>query len=219
LLYKSVDHTLTNADGNNGGQNSQFFIDISSRQINRLHIYTSLFFDDVSITRLKDNGHLDYYSLNVGFGLSNLLPNTFLTFEYFQSYPLVYKHIIPTTTYESNYYNMGHYLQDNSRGVYAALNFKPVRGLDMGVRYNFAQHGPDHEALGTHRLEVVDLFLNTVEWEQHLLGITVTYQVLNDIYFFGEFERSRITGDMEKYTAPYYHGITNTLSMGVNYGF
>lgn len=219
MLYKSIDHTLNNASSNEGGQNSQFFIDISSRQIRHLHLYATVFFDDISITRLKENGHMDYYSLNTGFQLSNLLPNTFLTVEYFQSYPLVYKHDMPTTTYESNFYNLGHYLQDNSRSFYTEIAYKPIRGLEVKMYFQFAQHGPDHENLGTPRLEVVDLFLDTVEWENKTFGISLSYQVLNDIYVFGDFVHREITGDAEKYTAEYFRGTTNTFSVGVNYGF
>ena len=124
-----------------------------------------LFFDDVSTARLKENGHLDYYSLNAGFQVSDLVPNTFLTLEFFQSYPLVYKHNMPVTTYESNFYNMGHYLQDNSRGLYTELAVRPLRGLEAKVFYNHAIHGKDHEELGTDRVEVVDMFLDSIVWK------------------------------------------------------
>jgi hypothetical protein len=219
MLYKSVDHTNNNATGNNGGQNSQFFIDISSRQINHLHLYATVFFDDISISRLRENGHFDYYSLNAGFQVSDLIPNTFFTLEYFKSYPLVYKHDMPTTTYESNFYNMGHYLQDNSQSIYAELAVKPLRGLDIKISYNSARHGRDHEALGTNRLEVVHLFMDSVTWKSNSIGIDINYQVFNDIYLFGSYTRQHDTGEIEKYTAPYFWGKTNTFSVGVNYGF
>ena len=219
FLYKSVDHTLNNGSRNETGQNSQFFLDISSRQINHLHLYATLFFDDISISRLKENGHLDYYSLNAGTRISNLIKNVFLTFEYFQSYPLVYKHNMPTTSYESNFYNLGHYLQDNSRGVYVATNYKPLRGLDIELSYSLGQHGRDHEELGTDRLEVVHLFMDVIEWEQQIMALSVNYQILNDIYVFGGYEYRSVSGDYEKYTTPYFHGTTNTFSFGVNYGF
>jgi len=219
LLYKSVDHTNNNASDSNGGQNSQFFIDISSRQINHLHLYATLFFDDISISRLKENGHMDYYSLNAGFQVSNLIPNTFFTLEYFKSYPLVYKHDMPTTTYESNFYNMGHYLQDNSQSIYAGLAFKPLRGLDVKLSFNTAKHGRDHEELGTNRVDVVHLFMDSVTWKTQSLGMDVNYQVFNDIYLFGSYTWQHNSGEIEKYTAPYFWGKTNTFSFGVNYGF
>ncbi len=219
LLYKSVDHANNNASSNEGGQNSQFFIDISSRQIKHVHLYATLFFDDVSTARLKENGHLDYYSLNAGFQVSDLLPNTFLTLEYFQSYPLVYKHNMPVTTYESNFYNMGHYLQDNSRGLYTEVAVRPFRGFEAKVFYNHAIHGKDHEELGTDRRQVVDMFLDSIVWKNTSIGIEVNYQIINDVYVFGSYTYQHNTGEIEKYTAPYFRGETNTFSIGVNYGF
>ncbi len=219
MFYKSVDHTLSDYQSNYGGQNSQLFFDISSRQIKYLHIYASLYFDDISFNRLKEQGRMGYYSLNTGFRLSNLIPNIAVTFEYFQSYPLVYKHIIPTTTYESNFYNMGHFMQDNSRSYYAEILFKPLRGLDLKLAYNFAQHGTDHAELGTDRQEVVNYFLDAVEWENNEFSFSVNWQVLNDIFVFGEIRYRNTTGDVEKYTAEYYRGETTSFSVGVNWGF
>ncbi|MBN2350399.1 MAG: hypothetical protein JXJ22_16295 [Bacteroidales bacterium] len=219
FLYKSVDHTLNQTGSNQGGENSQLFFDISSRQINHLHLYATLFFDDLSFTRFKQNGHFDYYSLKFGFQVSNLVNNIFLRAEYFQSYPLVYKHDMPTTTYESNFYNLGHYLQDNSREIYVDLKYIPIRGLSLKLSYDYARHGPDHESLGTPRLEVVDLFLNTVEWQKSTIGFSASYQVINDLYGFLEIEQSRITGDVEKYTPGFYYNSPTTLSVGINFGF
>ena len=219
MLYKSVDHTNNNAAGNEGGQNSQFFIDISSRQISHLHLYATLFFDDISIERLRENGHMDYYSLNAGFQVSNLIPNTFITLEYFKSYPLVYKHNMPTTTYESNFYNMGHYMQDNSQSLYAALEVRPVRGLLVKTSFTTARHGRDHEELGTDRVEVVQYFMDSVTWKNRAFSVDINYQLFNDIYIFGGYTWQNPTGEIEKYTAPYYWGKTNTFSFGVNYGF
>ncbi len=219
FLYKSVDHTLNQNGSNEGGENSQFYLDFSSRQIKHLHLFATLFFDDVSISRLKENHHLDYYSLKAGFQVADLVPNLFLTMSYFQSYPLVYKHDMPTTTYESNFYNLGYYLQDNSREIYLDLIYRPVRGLNIKLYFDFAQHGPDHTSLGTNRLDVVSMFLDKVDWQNQTIGFNASYQVINDVYLFTEITHSNITGDVQKYTPPMYYGKTTTLSVGANYGF
>jgi hypothetical protein len=73
--------------------------------------------------------------------------------------------------------------------------------------------------LGTDREEVVEYYLDSIEWEQHLISLKANYQVLNDIYIFGEYEYRTVSGNMEKYTPAYYHGTTNTFSIGINYGF
>ncbi len=219
LLYKSVDHTLNQNLSNEGGENSQFYIDMSLRRFKHLHLFFTFFFDDISTTRLFKNGHLDYYSFKAGMRISNLPNNVFLTAEYTQTYPLVYKHIIPTTTFESNQYNLGHYLQDNARELYFDILYRPVRGLSLKIWYTLAQKGPDHEALGTNRLDVVNMYLDTVKWQNNALGLSARYQVINDVYAFFEMEYSHLTGEIEKYTPPYFRNNPVTLSLGVNYGF
>jgi hypothetical protein len=204
---------------NDGGQNSQFYFDISSRQINHLHLYASVFFDDISISRLKENGHFDYYSLKAGTRISNLISNLSITAEYTQTYPLVYKHTMPTTTFESNLYNMGHYLQDNSREIYLDMVYRPIRGLSLKLWCDFAQHGPDHEELGTNRDDVVHMFMDTVLWQNLTIGFSARYQVIHDVYAFFEYEHASVTGDIEKYTPPYFRNSPHNISFGINYGF
>ena len=144
FFYKSIDHTENSSGSNDGGQNSQLFFDISSRQINHLHLFISLFFDDVSTKRFKENKHFDYYSFKAGLGISDLVSNVELRMEYVKTYPLVYKHIMPNTSYESNEYTLGHYLLDNAQGFHTDLIYHPLRGLSSRVYFDFARKGPDH---------------------------------------------------------------------------
>ncbi len=131
LFYKSVDHTLngTNAAGQTG-QNSQLFIDISSRNIKNLHLFLTLFVDEFSIKRVTDPDAYNFLSWKGGFRLSNWpVQNIILTGEYTYTLPMTYQHNIATTTFESNQYNLGHYLRDNSQDIYVAVTCKPIRGL------------------------------------------------------------------------------------------
>jgi hypothetical protein len=219
FFYKSVDHSMNQTLTNEGGQNSQLYFDISSRQIQHLHLYVTVFFDDLSISRMFDNGHPDYYSFKAGARLSNLVNNLFVTAEYTQTYPLVYKHIIPTTTFETNFYNMGHYLQDNAREIYLDLIYRPIRGLTLTCWYDIAQKGPDHEELGTDRKEVVNMYMDTVKWQNNTIGFSARYQVINDVFAFFELEHATLKGEIEKYTPPYFRNSPVTISVGVNYGF
>ena len=219
FFYKSVDHTLNEAGENSGGQNSQFFFDISSRQIKHLHMYLTCFFDDIAFYRFKENKHFDYYSFKAGFRVSDLIPNVYFTTEYFKSYPLVYKHDMPTTTFESNFYNLGHYLQDNSLEYYFDVGYNPFRTLQLKIWFDIAKHGPDHTSLGTNRIDVVNMFMDTVKWQNNTLGFSASWQVINDVFLFAEVVHSDITGEMEKYTPPFYYGKNTTFSIGMNFGF
>jgi hypothetical protein len=219
MFYKSVDHTYnaTDQSGRNVGQNSQMFVDLSSRNIKKVHLSATLFIDELSTSRIFNDSVWNFWSIKTSMRISDLIPNTFITAEYTKSMPLTYKHNIPTTTFESNGYNLGHYLMDNSQEIYVSVMHKPFRTLSLKLSYLFAQKGKDYDDLGGSRLG--NPFMDTVEWENKTIAFRASYQIINDGYIFLNYVNSNITGDLDKYTAPMFHGKQNTISFGANFGF
>lgn len=219
LFYKSVDHTYNGAT-NAAGQNSAMFFDISTRVIPKVHIYYSMFIDVMSFSTLFDKDeHANHWSMQGGFRISNLIPNTSFTFEYTRTNPLAYKNDLSSTLYNSNWYNLGHYLNDNARGIYTAINFRPVSRLNILGWYSLNQKGPDYNYARTPESVWGIPYLEEVDWEQQLLGIKASYQLLNDFFVFAEIETQKVTGEFERYNASYYWGNTTTFSFGMNFGF
>jgi hypothetical protein len=189
FFYKSVDHSVNSGIDN---MNSQMFFDISSRQIKNLHLYAGF--------RVTD------------FPVSNL---TFTT-EFTYSYPLTFQHYVPTLTFESNGYNLGHYLRDNSREWYIALSYRPVRTLNLNLYFVDAIRGPDYTEHGGSRLGNPPLA--SVEWHNTTIGFRASYQIINDVYSWFSFAISDITGD-SRWSPDYFYGKKNTLNLGVSVGF
>ncbi len=216
FFYKSVDHTV-NSDIQN--QNSQMFLDISSRQIKHLHLYGTLYIDELATSRMfNPDTSSNFFSWKLGGRISNYpFQNIIFTFEHTHSNPLSFRHMTPTITYESNKYNLGHYLTDNAREYYTALSYKPLRGLKIDLSYLFAQKGPDYTEQGDSRLGLP--FMETIKWESNTLALKVCYQIINDGFVFAEYQYSNITGEVKKYTHPLWHGKSNTFSAGLNFGF
>ena len=127
LFYKSVDVSLSSYEKYGyASNNNQLFINLSSRNIKHLHLYFSLFADDISVRYFFDKNLYNSFSYKLGFRLSNFyVQNISLTFEYTKTNPYVYQHHAKTQNYTSNSYNMGHYLRDNSREYYINLNYHP----------------------------------------------------------------------------------------------
>ncbi len=214
LFYKSVDHSQTSGIDN---MNSQMFFDISSRNIKNLHLYVSLFVDEFSVSRLTDDDEWNFVSWKTGFRLSNIpVQNLSFTTEFTYSYPLTYQHYVPTVTFQTQDYNLGHYLRDNSREWYFALDYKPIRSLNIGLYFSDAIRGPDYTELGTDR--VGNPPLASIEWHNTALGLRASYQVINDLYTWFQFCSSNITGD-ERWSPEYFYGKKNTLNLGVTFGF
>jgi hypothetical protein len=228
LFYKSVDHTL-NSTNNYAGQNAQMFFDISSRNIKHLHLFFTFFVDEFSINRVTNSEVHNFLSYKGGFRLSNWpVQNLSLIAEYTYTLPMTYQHRISTTTFESNSYNLGHYMRDNSQDLYLALIYKPIRGLRIDFSYNFVQHGNNY-IYGDY--EPVDgaPILKDITWQKSIIGLRAKYEFINNAYVFAGVYFSDINGyDVDGLTAEeyltfftpeMYWGNTTTINIGFNIGF
>jgi hypothetical protein len=227
LFYKSVDHTL-NATYHFGdaGQNSQLFFNISSRNIKHLHLYGSLFIDELSLRNMfKKETQRNQISIKGGFRVSDLfLQNLWWGIEYTRSNPLVYQNYLDAVTFESNGYNLGHFMRDNSDATIISVGYKPIRGLHFKIIYKLARHGTDYnykELQNIGRSSGLP-FMDQVVWKEQMALFSVRYEIVNNAYFYINYRYSNITGDpsaLKKYTPEYYQGKTNTLTFGANIGF
>ena len=225
FFYKSVDHSMSNAGSNNLGQNSQMFFNISSRQIKYLHLYTSVFIDEISFSNMWDEEkQSNFFSFKIGAELSNFpLKNVQLQAEYTRNNPLVYRHYIPTATFSSNEYGMGHYLGDNSQEIALGVTVKPVSKLTARLQWIFAQKGEEFPYTGQAGTEGDGLgnpFLESWYWQSAELSLNANYQLLNDCYFYAGIKLSNQEGvKKEVYSMPYYIGKQTTIEVGANIGF
>lgn len=230
LFYKSVDHTLnaTNAAGQTG-QNSQMFFDISSRNIRHLHLFLTVFIDEFSIDRVGNPDEHNFISWKGGFRLSNWpVRNLMLTAEYTYTLPMTYQHNISTTTFESNFYNMGHYMRDNSDDIYLSLRYKPIRGLMIDLSYNLARHYNDY--VYNYDPDVVQKpVMQDLTWKRDRIALYARYEFLNNAYVFAGLALSNEEGYdvdgqdaryyLDRYSSEYFQGNTTTVNFGFNIGF
>ncbi len=224
LFYKSVDITLSSYEKYGyASNNNQMFINISSRNIKHLHLYFSLFADDLSVRYFHDKNLYNSFSYKLGFRVSNLLlQNVIITGEYTMTNPYVYQHHTKTQDYTSNSYIMGHYLRDNSRECFLSLEYKPIRGLSLKVTYVFAQHGDDYDINDPDSNVHSDPVLKNIIWQNNQYLLSAHYEIVSNTYLFLNFNYQNITGEqsaIEKYTPEYYSGKTSTFTFGANIGF
>lgn len=230
LFYKSVDHTLnaTNAAGQTG-QNSQLFLDISSRNIKNLHLFLSVYVDEFSMDRLSDPNRHNFLSWKGGFRLSNWpVQNLMLTGEFTYTLPLTYQHNISTTTFESNVYSMGHYLRDNSNDLFVSLRYLPIRGLTIDLSYTLARHYNDYIYNYDPGIDEFPV-MQDLTWRNSMVELRARYEFLNNAYVFagisfGNIEGFDVDGQtaayyLEKYSPDLFQGKNNTIRAGFNVGF
>ena len=135
-FYKSLDHLLTKGVRTQN-QNSQAFASLSVRPVEHLHLYGSMFVDEIKFSRFKpsnkENNPLSYL---VGFNWSGWpVKGLSLKAEFVRSYIASYIHSIEVLDYTTNSFDMGHYLGDNAQSIYAELAYRLIRGMLIKASY------------------------------------------------------------------------------------
>ncbi len=219
MFFKSIDHTI---NANIDNENSQIFFDLSSRQIKHLHLYASFYIDEFKISRISTPDEHNFWSEKIGAKVSNLFVNNYsLTFEYTKTMPIVYNHRVPSLTFASNKFSLGHYLKDNSREFYFEGTMKPIRGLYLKAYYVFAQHGEDYDYVLDGNV-TKHAFLEKVMWQEETMGLSVQYEVLNNLFVFADVRKSNVSGDstsIERHTPAFFRGDNLIINTGFNMGF
>jgi len=222
MFFKPIDHVVYSGGGNYGGANSQMFMDISSRNIKNLQLYTSLFIDEISITRMwKNKEHSNFISWKIGAEWTNILnKNLELFTEYTRTNPITYRHFVNTTTFESNQYNMGHYLRDNAQELALGLGFRPLSRIRIYASCIWAEKGIDYPYLGTNTASWGLPFMQSIRWNSTAFNSSVTYEWINDLLFDISYQFRSVRGtDQAIYTHPMFQGRTHTLRLGIHIGF
>jgi hypothetical protein len=179
--------------------------------------------------RVSDPNAYNFLSWKGGFRLSNWpVQNIILTGEYTYTLPMTYLHNIATTTFESNHYNLGHYLLDNSQDLYVAATFKPIRGLAVDLSYDLGRHYNDYVYDFSPDVDKKPV-MKDLTWRSSELALRGRYELLNNAYVFAGLILGNVEGyDVDGHTAQYYldrfspalfQGKNTTLQVGFNIGF
>jgi hypothetical protein len=62
-------------------------------------------------------------------------------------------------------------------------------------------------------------FINTVVWYNKSVSLALLYEVFNDISIFAGYSKSLIKDQLQIYEPNYFLGNTNTINVGMNWGF
>lgn len=221
MLFRAMDHTYTGTGSNEVGQNAQIFFDVSVRSLRKVHFYATWFIDEISVSNVLDSDqHTNVWSIKAGTKYSNLLPNLDVTVEYTQTNPWAYRHQIASTTFESNQYNLGYYLGENSREFYGEITYRPLRRLKASVFGALAEKGPQHEyEIVQGNANVTGLvFMETTDWRSLEMGLRVDYEIIHDALVFLGAAYRNVSGNPQ-YAHPNFHGETMTIEAGAFFGF
>ncbi len=225
LFYKSVEHTMNGQRENYSGQNSQMFLEISSHNIKYVHLYGSLFIDELDLGNAFDEKkQSNFFSMKAGLAASpKFIPNTTIILEYTRTNPITYTHFVNSTNYTTNQFTMGHYLGDNSQEFYFGIRFRPLKKLYVDASYSLAQIGEQNIYTGKDRSGLGIDFLPYSYYDATTINLKLRYEVINDVFIVaGVSSRNHEGVYAQNYTAPFYYGKdgkTTTAFGGFNIGF
>lgn len=235
-FYKSIDHTLTMGAEN---QNSQMFLNVSSRNIRHLHLFMSVYVDEFSVQRLKpSNPESNLISWKLGGRLSNYpLKDWSLIAEWTRNNIITYKHFIPALDYTSGGYTLGSYLWDNSQELYLAITGRPLRGLFLKASFLSAAHGNEYDYIHK-KIESIlaQPFMQDKVWTNTTVSLSGNYEIVNNVFCtfgadwsniqghtatgnkaYGEY-RTTPQGYLDLYTPEFLQGKKFTLTFGLRIG-
>ena len=214
FFYKSVDHGVNSGINNS---NAQMFLDVSSNNIRHLHLYGTLFIDELSTKRFTTPDY-NFFSWKGGARAGNFsfMPNLWLTAECTFTYPLTFQHNVPVTTYENQGFNLGHWLRDNSRSWYFAADWRPVRAARLRVWHEWSERGTDFQSVGGNRVGLP--YLGNIEWRNVVSGAEAVTLITGGVEAKVSVAWRNVSGEEGWYPA-YLYGSTVTLSGGVTWGF
>ena len=185
MFFRAADHYLSNGlGGNNSGANSQFFLGVSSRNnIPNTHIYGTFFIDEVTIGDLfNPKKQRTQYAFQIGASVTDLpIDNLTFTTEFTKIYPFVYRHYIPTQTYENHGFLLGDWIGHNSDRIYGSLNYRFIRGLQATLWGEYIRKGGDG-VVDDQYITPQPPFLFGLKKYYTRWGITAKYEVVHDLF-------------------------------------
>ncbi len=188
MFFRLADHYLSRTN-NNAGANSQFFFGVSSRNhIPRTHLYGSLLIDEIVLSELF-NPKRERNQIAFSFGASVTdLPVNNLTFtvEYSKTYPFVYTHYIPTQTYESNNYTLGHWIGHNADLVYGSVQYRIIRGLKTEIWLRAVRKGGEGSVDDQYTIPSRQ-FLFGLRKDYTDFGFNISYEIFHDLFVKAEY--------------------------------
>ena len=228
IFFRSADYELSSMS-DNASANSQFFFNISTRNVKHLYLYFSLFVDEFSMYRVGKPQEHNFLSYKGGFRLSNWpVENVSFTAEYTRTLPAVYQHYISTSTFESDHYVLGHYMRDNAQELWLSVEYRPVPRLFIALQYNFGQKGNDAAYDRSSPPDEIPM-LKDVSWQKNIIALRGRYDILTNANVFASISYNNVQGFdvdglpagyyLDKFTPVPYQGEGFTARIGAQIGF
>jgi len=217
MFFRLADHYLSNMN-NNAGDNAQIFFGFSSKNhIKNTHIYGSVFVDEIRTTEIFNPlTNKNQFGFTLGFSITDLpVNNLTLNSEYTRINPFVYRHFIPTLTYQNQGYLMGHWVGDNADLMYFSLEYRFIRGLKSKVWYEYIRKGGEGTSDQMYQIPQPP-FLFGLRTYYTYLGLDIKYEIIHDLFARAKFQYTKIEKQQDDLS--FQTDSFNEFSIAIYYG-
>ncbi len=197
-FFRIADHYLSR-QYNAAGGNAQLFASVSSRgHLKNTHLYGTLFIDEVTLSGLFDSyKQRNQLGFTLGSSLTDLpVNNLTLKLEYSKIYPYVYQHYVPTTTYESASYVLGHWMGNNADQVFASVKYRFIRGLEAVAWLRYIRQGERGTSDGQYT-QPQPPFLFGLRTNYTYLGTQLKYEILHELFVRARYQFMKTSKQQE----------------------
>lgn len=217
LFFKATDHYLSKYRIGEG-DNAQFYFNISSKnQFNNIHLYSTLFIDEISLKKLFDNNNKNQIGYTFGFSAFDyLFENLTVNFEYTKILPFVYSNFIQTQTYTNHSYLLGHWIGGNADVFHSELRYDFLRGLSAKMWFQFVRKGEEGNSYQQY-FDFNQPFLFGLKKYLTFLGAKVKYEWIHE--FVTELEFNYIKFNTEKAPSVFTSDQNYNFYLSTSYGF
>lgn len=212
IFFKVYDNISSN--GNIlAGSNGQFFFQLSSRNwLKNTHLYSTLFIDEIRITKIFTDSNRNQIGFTIGASVTDaFIPYLTLTAEYTRVNPFVYANLNPVQYYNNHSFNLGDWMGNNFDRIILSARYTPASRVKLYARYQSIRKGGPGTPAQQYFLPEPS-FLFDYQYSLKELLLQCSYQWKHNLYIQGYADflnQKSVTG----------LSITqNTISIGINYG-
>jgi hypothetical protein len=127
------------------------------------------------------------------------LKNLTTTIEYTKIYPFVYRHYIQTKDYASASYPLGHWIGNNADQIYAAVNFRIIRGLQATLWGQYIRKGGEGSYDQQYNIQPQPPFLFGLRKNYSYLGTEIKYEYTHELFAKLKFQTTKSSVQQEDF--------------------
>ncbi len=214
MFFKAVDHQQNNTN-NRAGQNAQVYGELNYRIANRALVYSTVFIDEISLRQVFDKQEQRNQG-SIKFGLEGYLfsDGALKVFaEYTANLPLVYEHLISTTTFATNEYGVGHFLGQNSDELLFGALFYPSAKNKVRIQASHCRTGEQFVPTGMSSTSSGLPFLEEVLGKEFRIEIGYAYYINRGLSVYLDCSYSFFEGAYR--VSPDYFNSPGQINIGV----